>query len=1058
MIALLLVVLVSFASAAKVPPITGNCLNCTFKRTSSSSFEWLQGKFQFSITPNEGNYKVSSVEVKALCPFDSADAHFNVYQSLSYSTVSDMENTYEAALPSDDKCSEVKVEAKAERFYTITNTAEVAIDGIVKLSIMSSSDIIHSEFVYSAREGDDIYIFGHILDGAYYDVDSVWYCLSPNCADSAKIKVSTSTAGFYFTMPASDVWFGATYKRSMYAIIPKESPHCSLSVSSASAYPDSIVTLKVVPDPGYEVDSVWYCTTSICSASEKKKITVSSGSYTFMMPITKAWVGVAVKAISYRVTNTKVTNGSLSVSKTNANVGNTITVTPSANTGYEVDSVWYCTKENCSASEKKKITVSSGSYTFTMPASNVWVGATFKAKSYTITFKFGSKTETSQVKYGETPKEPSSFKCSANTAEYAYSCKWDKAFAKVTGEATYTFIESKTKNSYVVKAAVNDAEMGSVSGLSETGKYEYGTEVKLTAVAKTGYEFSNWNDDVKTAERTIKVTGNVTYTATFKAKLYTITFVYVENGETINEEIESVEYGAVPTAPESFVCPDNTAEYTYKCAWEKDFAAVIGEDTYTFNMSKTKKKYTVTFKFGDEIVTEDVAYGDEPTAPESFVCPDNTAEYTYKCAWDNVIVPVEEDATYEYLKFEDKNSYIVEVAVNDAEMGSVSGLSETGVYFYGTEVKLTAEAKTGYEFSNWNDDVKTAERTIKVTGNVTYTATFKAKLYTITFVYVENGETINEEIESVEYGAVPTAPESFVCPDNTAEYTYKCAWDNVIVPVEEDATYEYLKFEDKNSYIVEVAVNDAEMGSVSGLSETGVYFYGTEVKLTAEAKTGYEFSNWNDDVKTAERTITVTGDMTYTATFKAIESSSSEGVSSSSVESSSSEGVSSSSVESSSSEEDPTSSEVASSSSEGESSSGVESSDSKFSSSSTKITSSSSAKAKSSSSSVKAKSSSSKRDDDKSSSSSVKAKSSSSKGSKDAIVAMAQMPMFSVTTIGRDLQIAGARVGAAYAILDMQGRVINFGRVESSNFNMTVARAGTFMVRVGNETRIVRVK
>lgn len=68
------------------------------------------------------------------------------------------------------------------------------------------------------------------------------------------------------------------------------------------------------------------------------------------------------------------------------------------------------------------------------------------------------------------------------------------------------------------------------------------------------------------------------------------------------------------------------------------------------------------------------------------------------------------------------------------------------------------------------------------------------------------------------------------------------------------------------------------------------------------------------------------------------------------------------------------------------------------------------------------------------------------------------MPMFSVTTIGRDLQIAGARVGAAYAILDMQGRVINSGRVESANFNMTMARAGTFMLRIGHETKAVSVK
>ncbi|WP_407440938.1 hypothetical protein [Fibrobacter sp.] len=41
------------------------------------------------------------------------------------------------------------------------------------------------------------------------------------------------------------------------------------------------------------------------------------------------------------------------------------------------------------------------------------------------------------------------------------------------------------------------------------------------------------------------------------------------------------------------------------------------------------------------------------------------------------------------------------------------------------------------------------------------------------------------------------------------------------------------------------------------------------------------------------------------------------------------------------------------------------------------------------------------------------------------------------------MQIAGAKVGAPLAILDMQGRVMTSGRVESANFNMTVARAGT---------------
>ena len=254
-----------------------------------------------------------------------------------------------------------------------------------------------------------------------------------------------------------------------------------------------------------------------------------------------------------------------------------------------------------------------------------------------------------------------------------------------------------------------------------------------------------------------------------------------------------------------------------------------------------------------------------------------------------------------------------------------------------------------------------------------------------------------------------------------------------------------------------VTIGYAEHGDIAILT-SATKSIDEEVLFAVEPHEGYEIDffevvrkDTDEEIATSNEGSKYTfvmpaSDVFVSGGFKAIAASSS-----SETESSSSEGVSSSSVESSSSES--------------ESSSGVESSDSKFSSSSTKITSSSSAK--SSSSSVKAKSSSSKKDDGKSSSSSAKAKSSSSsakakssssKGSKDAIVAMAQLSQFSVTTIGRDVQIAGARVGDAYAILDMQGRVINSGRVESANFGLPVARAGSYMLRIGHETKAVSVK
>lgn len=117
---------------------------------------------------------------------------------------------------------------------------------------------------------------------------------------------------------------------------------------------------------------------------------------------------------------------------------------------------------------------------------------------------------------------------------------------------------------------------------------------------------------------------------------------------------------------------------------------------------------------------------------------------------------------------------------------------------------------------------------------------------------------------------------------------------------------------------------------------------------------------------------------------------------------------------------------------------------------------SSSSSAKSSSS-VKSSSSSAKSSSSKVNSSSSKAKSSSSKG-KDAIVAVEQVPQFSLTVVGRGVQIAGARVGSAYAVLDMQGRVLESGRVNNANFNLVMKRAATYLVRVGSQTQVVNIR
>lgn len=283
---------------------------------------------------------------------------------------------------------------------------------------------------------------------------------------------------------------------------------------------------------------------------------------------------------------------------------------------------------------------------------------------------------------------------------------------------------------------------------------------------------------------------------------------------------------------------------------------------------------------------------------------------------------------------------------------------------------------------------------------LTYSPYFNFTLksqYTITF-FDDKGVQVGDVV-TVASGMAVSAPAE---PAKREGYTF-AGWFQKDAETAYDfsaAVNEDLELYGKwtvNKYEIAVAANDSKMGSVKG---AGTYEYGTEVELVATAAEGYKFSNWEDDVKaSATRKVKVTAAASYKANFEKI------------AESSSSEAA----TNSSSSRNDTESS-------------------------------SSSAKEDKSSSSTKPKSS----------SSSTKPKSSSSKT--DAVVAAAAVPQFSLSVAGRNVQIAGARVGSAYAVLDMQGRVLATGRTASASMEIAVPRAGSYMVRVGSQTKRVNVK
>ena len=59
---------------------------------------------------------------------------------------------------------------------------------------------------------------------------------------------------------------------------------------------------------------------------------------------------------------------------------------------------------------------------------------------------------------------------------------------------------------------------------------------------------------------------------------------------------------------------------------------------------------------------------------------------------------------------------------------------------------------------------------------------------------------------------------------------------------------------------------------------------------------------------------------------------------------------------------------------------------------------------------------------------------------------------------GRYLQISAARIGGAYALFDMQGKVLLQGRVQAANFEIPVMRAGSYLLKIESTTQRVSVR
>ena len=208
--------------------------------------------------------------------------------------------------------------------------------------------------------------------------------------------------------------------------------------------------------------------------------------------------------------------------------------------------------------------------------------------------------------------------------------------------------------------------------------------------------------------------------------------------------------------------------------------------------------------------------------------------------------------------------YII-IDANGGEGGSGSQTVQKG-----TNVTLEAPTKEGHLFKGWKDEKgnsypagEDGKVNITVTGDMTLTAVWEARTFTVTYVLLD-GKTRTETAaygQNVTLGEEKREGHTFVgWKDGEKVYhageTITVTGDMTLTAVWEARTFTV-------TYVL-----------LNGKTRTETADYGQNVTLGEEPRTGYTFVGWKDGEKVyhAGETITVTGDMTLTAEWKKLPS------------------------------------------------------------------------------------------------------------------------------------------------------------------------------------------
>ena len=586
---------------------------------------------------------------------------------------------------------------------------------------------------------------------------------------------------------------------------------------------------------------------------------------------------IGEKITYYNVKIADSEHGTAAADKDKEKAGETVTLTISPDTGYELDSL--------SVKDSAGNDVSVNNNTFTMPESDVTVIAAFRKMKFTIIFyDEDGKTELQRlenVEYGTTPVFTGKTPTKQGDPQYSYTfAGWAPDLTVATRNQNYTATYSSSVNKYEVTFVNYD------NSELQKKEYEYGampnytgeTPVRPQTVSKK-YTFSGWDKEITA------VTGETTYKAQFDESdvLYSVVF-YDEDKTTILETKEAKYNDSFAgIRPSTNPGKEETEQYSYSFDGWKNMqddtliadTTEIKEDLSCYaSFISTVRKYKIKFVDYDGSVIKvdgsdekEYDYGTAASAIHKPADP-TRAGHTF-IGWVPSIAKVTENATYkaDYIPQAEKE-YVVTWYYYDSngnQLTKTETVAESqipSITHPDTPETFTSD-KYIHTFLGWNSRIDPASEPPKIEYSATYSQ--KPIQYVVKWLNYDN--TLLGSVKANKGVLVKNLDRPTAVREADAQYTYefKDQWNPEIkdgTVVDRDRTFTAVFTAITRKYKISFINED---GSLLGKYEVEygtvpVYSGDTPTKASS-AEYDYSFKGWDKEPAA------VTGDAVYQATY-----------------------------------------------------------------------------------------------------------------------------------------------------------------------------------------------